>query len=61
MCVAHARHVRLKSICGYLRESPPVISLVPLNSAGGPIHEYDMLTVSPNVLSCGRERDQVPW
>lgn len=56
-----ARHVRGNSICGYLHESPPVISFVPLNSAGGPIHEYDMLTVSLGVLSCGQERVDVPW
>lgn len=47
----HAGHVRGSSICGYLHESPPVISFVPLNSAGAPIHEYDMMTVSPDVLS----------
>ena len=44
-----------------LHESPPVISFVPLNSAGAPIHEYDMLTCSPGVSSCGQERVEVPW
>lgn len=28
-------------------ESPPVASLVPLNSAGAPIQEYDMLPIDP--------------
>ncbi len=28
--------------CGLL-ESPPVSSSVPLNSVGGPTHEYDMM------------------
>ena len=28
-------------------ESPPVTSLVPLKTAGAPIHECDMVTVSP--------------
>ena len=61
MYVVHARHVRGNNICGYLHESPPVISFVPLNSAGAPIHEYDMLTCSPGVSSCGQERVEVPW
>lgn len=51
----HTRHVRRSSSCGYLQESPPVISFVPLNSAGAPIHEYDMMTVSPGVLSYVQE------
>ena len=38
-----------------------MISFVPLNSAGGPTHEYDMLTVSPGVLSCNQEEVEVPW
>jgi hypothetical protein len=28
----------------YSPESPPVMGLVPLNSVGGPVKEYDMLT-----------------
>lgn len=27
----------------YLPESPPVSALVPLKTAGAPIHEYDMM------------------
>jgi hypothetical protein len=31
----------------YSPESPPVMGLVPLNSVGGPVCEYDMVTEFP--------------
>jgi hypothetical protein len=61
MYAVRARHVRSNNISGYLPESPPVTESVPLNTAGAPVHAYDMLTVFLGVLSCGQERVEVPW